>query len=197
MNIVLASASPRRSQLLSELGIKDFKIVPSQNEEKPKDGLSPEETVSQIALSKALDVRARCSQDDLIIAADTLVYLDGKPLGKPKNTDDAASMLRSLSGRQHVVITGFALILGDKKISKAEVTKVRFRTMTEEEIQWYISTGEPMDKAGAYGIQGKGSIFIEGIDGDFFNVMGLPMCALMNGFYEMGISMSDLGLIEG
>lgn len=194
MEIVLASASPRRSQLLSELGIKNFKIIPSRSEEKPSDSLPPDEAVAHIAMSKAADVASRCDGDTLIIAADTLVYLDGTPLGKPHSEENAAQMLRALSGREHIVTTGIALIRGESKVSTAEITTVHFRGMSEEEIQWYVATGEPMDKAGAYGIQGKGSIFIDKIDGDFFNVMGLPVCKLMTALYQMGITMSELGL---
>lgn len=192
MKIVLASASPRRRQLLEELGIKNFRILPSEHEEPAPLGASPEETVAAIAMAKAEDTASRCGEEELVIAADTLVFLDGKPLGKPHSEEEAKASLRSLSGREHTVITGIALILGSKKISAAEVTRVSFRTMTEEEIDWYVSTGEPMDKAGSYGIQGRGSMFIEGIDGDFFNVMGLPVCRLIMELKKIGVGISDL-----
>lgn len=192
MKIVLASASPRRRQLLEELGIKNFRILPSEHEEPAPAGASPEDTVAAIAMAKAADTASRCGADELVIAADTLVFLDGKPLGKPHSEEEAKEALRSLSGREHTVITGIALILGEKRLSASEVTKVRFRTMTEEEICWYVSTGEPMDKAGSYGIQGRGSMFIEGIDGDFFNVMGLPVCRLIGELKNIGIGIADL-----
>lgn len=187
MKITLASASPRRRELLSSLGM-ELEIIPSLKDEEVPDGLSPEETVKHIALSKARDVVGRA--DILpVIAADTLVYADGKPLGKPKDKEDAKRMLHILSGRSHYVSTGVAVTNGMRELSAAETSKVFFRPMTEAEIDWYVNTGEPMDKAGAYGIQKLGSVFIEKIDGDFFNVMGLPMCRLFLMLRELGYDM--------
>jgi len=177
-DFVLASGSPRRSELLTMIGIKDFTIVPDTTAEETPAGLSPEQTVCKIALQKALNVSRSCSSADIIIAADTLVYLDGSPLGKPKSEAEAAFMLRSLSGRRHTVYTGVALRRRDESITGAERTEVFFRELSEKEIIKYIGTGEPMDKAGAYGAQGRGAVFIERIEGDFFNVMGLPLCRL-------------------
>ena len=178
MNIVLASGSPRRSALLRMIGISDFKIIPDTAEEEIVPGLSPELTVCKIALEKAKNVSRSCNPDDLIIAADTLVYLEGYPISKPANSDEAADMLRLLSGRQHSVYTGVALLKENLHTTGAECTSVFFRELSDMEILTYINTGEPMDKAGAYGAQGRGAVFIERIEGDFFNVVGLPLCRL-------------------
>ncbi len=190
--IILASRSPRRVQLLRELGIRDFEIIPSQSEEEPDTALSPEAAVEHISMAKAREVLSRAGGEGLIIAADTLVYLDGRPLGKPSDEEDAKAMLRSLSGREHLVVTGLALILDGRELSVAESTLVRFRELSEEDISWYVSTGEPMDKAGAYGAQGLGAIFIKGITGDFFNVMGLPLCRLAESLDELGTPLTSL-----
>ncbi len=191
--IILASKSPRRSQLLRELGIGDFQIIPSLSEEEPDLSLEPGEAVKHISMSKAREVYSRISDPEaLVIAADTLVYLDGRPLGKPADEAEAKGMLRALSGREHLVVTGIALITGKRAIGDSEATFVRFRPMTEAEIAWYVSTGEPMDKAGAYGAQGKGAVFIEGIRGDFFNVMGLPLCRLAKDLERLGIPLVSL-----
>ena len=190
--IILASRSPRRVQLLRELGIRDFEIIPSQSEEEPDTALSPEAAVEHISMAKAREVLSRAGGEGLIIAADTLVYLDGRPLGKPSDEEDAKAMLRSLSGREHLVVTGLALILDGRELSAAESTLVRFRELSDEDISWYVSTGEPMDKAGAYGAQGLGAIFIKGITGDFFNVMGLPLCRLAESLEELGMPLTSL-----
>ena len=178
MSIVLASGSPRRRELLSLAGIEDFRVVPDTSEEQTPNGLSPSQTVLEIAIKKAKNVSLKCDACDTIIAADTLVYLDCCPLGKPDSTSDAEEMLRKLSGRMHTVYTGIALLKGGECITAVEATDVFFREITDEEICDYIKTGEPMDKAGAYGAQGLGSVFIERIEGDFYNVMGLPLCRL-------------------
>ena len=178
MEIVLASASPRRSKLLRMIGIKKFKIIPDESEEESDLGLSPELTVCKIALDKAKNVSQLCSPDDLIIAADTLVFMEGYPIPKPTSPGEAVDMLRLLSGRKHSVYTGVVLLKGKLHTSGVECTEVFFRELSDLEIINYVNTGEPMDKAGAYGAQGKGSIFIERIEGDFFNVMGLPLCRL-------------------
>ena len=187
MGIVLASGSPRRLELLRMIGIEDFRVVPDTHEEEISPGLSPELTVCKIALQKAKNVSPLCREDDIIIAADTLVYLDGHPLSKPGCPGEAAQMLMMLSGRQHTVFTGVALLRGSHQTTAAERTDVYFREMSEKEILSYISTGEPMDKAGAYGAQGRGAVFIRRIDGDFFNVMGLPLCRLTIMLRSFGI----------
>lgn len=191
MRIILASKSPRRSQLLRELGV-DFTIIPACAETEPDLTLAPGEAVKKIASEKALDVAGKCSAGDLIIAADTLVYLDGAFLGKPNGEDDAKRMLASLSGRTHEVYTGVAVIFGGKIYSDFERTRVHFSQLSDEDIEWYVSTGEPMDKAGAYGAQGKGSVFVDGIDGDFYNVMGLPVFRLVKLIKAAGFKNSDI-----
>ncbi len=187
MGIVLASASPRRRELLTMLGVKDFRIIPAVGEEIAEEGLSPSETVCALSRAKAEEVSSQCSDHDVIIAADTIVALDGDILGKPSDKDDAFRMLSRLSGREHSVYTGVTVMRGDRVISESERTIVRFREMTEREIKAYIVTEEPMDKAGSYGAQGIGSLFIEGIEGDFFNVMGLPLCRLSKMLEKLGV----------
>lgn len=185
MGIVLASASPRRRELLEMLGFREFRIIPADtSEEIPSE--TPDESVRRIALMKAREVSAVCSPNDLIIAADTLVFLDGEALGKPENEVDAKNMLLRLSHARHSVYTGVALLKNGKEITFAEKTDVFFRELSEAEILTYIKTGEPMDKAGAYGAQGLGAIFIERIEGDFFNVMGLPLCRLAISLRQFG-----------
>ena len=187
--IVLASGSPRRRELLQMIGI-EFVVIPSEGDEDIVPALSPEQTVCRIALNKAKNALRECNDDDIIIAADTLVYLDGqplgKPLGKPESPQDAAEMLRKLSGREHAVYTGIALLRNGEHITASEMTRVKFREISDREIEAYIKTGEPMDKAGAYGAQGRGAVFIERIEGDFFNVMGLPLCKLHVMLKEFG-----------
>ena len=133
--------------------------------------------------------RTVCAPEDIIIAADTIVYLDGAILGKPKDHDDAVRMLTALSGREHIVYTGVAVLRGGELRQAAEQTAVRFRTLMPAEIERYIATGEPMDKAGAYGIQGRGALFVAHLDGDYFNVMGLPLCRLGQLLNELGVEL--------
>lgn len=187
MRIVLASGSPRRRELLSMIGLEGFTVIPDNAEEELFPGLSPEQTVGRIALQKAKNVSQFCDDDDIIIAADTLVYLDGRPLGKPDGPEDAGSMLRQLSGCRHTVYTGVALLRGGVPVSDVVRTDVYFREISEREISAYVETGEPMDKAGAYGAQGRGSVFVERIEGEFFNVMGLPLCRLSVMLREFGV----------
>lgn len=178
MKIILASKSPRRRELLEMLGFKDFEIIPASGPELSPEGLTPSDTVCGIALGKAREVAKNAEKGALIIAADTLVCLDGEFLGKPKDKEDAARMLERLSGRTHTVYTGVALIKDGEELCEAEASDVLFRELSGAEIDAYIATGEPMDKAGAYGAQGLGALLVKGIDGDFFNVMGLPVCTL-------------------
>ena len=185
--IILASRSPRRCELLKMIGIEEIKIIPAEIEEKPPDGLTPEQTVCEIALQKARCVSPFCGGHDTIIAADTLVYIDGQPIGKPADENDAAAILWKLSGRRHSVYTGMAVIRGADCIFGAEKTDVFFREILGAEIAAYIKTGEPMDKAGAYGAQGRGAAFIERIEGDFYNVVGLPVCRLSKMLKDFGI----------
>ncbi|HHU21903.1 MAG TPA: septum formation protein Maf [Clostridiales bacterium] len=189
MSIILASASSRRRELLEMLGVKDLKVIPSRADETLPSGHSPKEAACHLSLVKAREVAARCSPEDIIIAADTIVEAEGRILGKPVDEKQAAAMLRSLSGRSHRVFTGVTVIGGGRELTCAEETVVRFRPITESEIWAYIATGEPMDKAGAYGAQGIASLFVEGVHGDFFNVMGLPLCRLGKMLSELGVDL--------
>jgi septum formation protein len=164
--------------MLKMIGIRDFKIIPDNSEETIVPGDTPEQTVCKIALKKAMNVSRSCDSGDTIIAADTLVYIGDTPLAKPVDREDAANMLRALSGRKHTVYTGVALIHGETQIVTAERTDVYFRELSDAEILAYADSDEPMDKAGAYAAQGRGAVFIERVDGEFFNVMGLPLCRL-------------------
>lgn len=182
MNLVLASQSPRRRELLSLIQ-KDFTVQSSCVEEIVPEGLTAEETVVYLAKLKAEEVAQRLktstdSQKTVVIGADTVVVLDGEIMGKPKDRDDCIRMISLLSGRQHEVYTGVAIVVKGQTESFYQRTAVRFLDLTKEEIEWYASLQEPYDKAGAYGIQGFGSLLVEGIDGDYFNVMGLPVAAL-------------------
>ena len=191
MGIVLASASPRRKELLEMLGVRGLTVCPAPNgEEAPPPGLTPAETVEFIALGKARAVAALRPEEDTVIAADTLVFLDGEPLGKPSDASDAHRMLRALSGRRHTVYTGLAVISGGRTETRAEATDVYFRELSDGEIARYVETGEPMDKAGAYGAQGRAAVFIRRIDGDFFNVVGLPLCALSEILDGFGVNLA-------
>lgn len=189
--IILASQSPRRRELLDMLGFKKLIIIPPDIDEVLSDRLPPGEAVSDIALKKALSIKSRAGDNRLIIAADTIVVLDGRILGKPSDKAEAADMLRSLSGRTHVVYTGVALLKDGRELKDFEATKVSFRQISEKEIDFYIASGEPMDKAGAYGAQGIGALFINGIEGDFFNVVGLPLCRLGLMLGKMGIHIAS------
>ncbi len=187
-NIVLASGSPRRKELLSEI-IPEFDIIVSEADEDsiPK-MLEPALYVQELAMLKAAASAKNVSsnKNSIVIGADTVVTLDGKILGKPKDEEDAFNMLKNLSGKKHEVYTGYCVMrLSDcKTLSKAEKTEVFFKQITDEKIQSYIETGEPMDKAGAYGIQGLGGLFIKKINGDYNNVVGLPVSALYDTLEE-------------
>lgn len=187
MKIVLASASPRRRALLEMLGLA-FETCPARGEEKAGPGLSPSGIVKSLALAKAGEVFEK-RPESLVLAADTVVELEGRILGKPKDRAEAESMLRALSGRGHRVFTGVALIREGTRLAEAEETQVFFRALSYKEISAYVETGEPMDKAGSYGVQGIGSLFVERIEGDFFNVMGLPLCRLGRMLNRMGITL--------
>lgn len=173
MKIILASASPRRRELLTLAGI-EYEVIPSECEEVLPDEITPDEAVKELARQKADDVFNRYP-DCMIIAADTVVALGNTILGKPKDEEDAFNMLSSLSGKSHTVYTGVCIKTNEKTDIFHVATDVEFYELTEEEIKDYIATGEPMDKAGAYGIQGKGSLLVKGIHGDYFNVVGLPL----------------------
>ena len=176
--IILASGSPRRQELL-RLITEDFSVIPAGCEEHFDSSLSPAEAVKALAKQKAEYVSVRYP-DKTVIGADTTVFCGAEPLGKPRDAEDARRMLKMLSGRTHSVITAVALAKGGRIMKLfAEETEVEFYSLSEDEIDVYISTGEPMDKAGAYGIQGKGALLIRGIKGDYYNVMGLPVARLL------------------
>ncbi len=187
MSIILASGSPRRRELLEMLGIRDMKIIPAKGEEKAPAGAGPQELVLALSAQKAGEVAAQCGRDDVVIGADTIVWADGRVFGKPHSRSEAVDMLHVLSGRTHQVYTGVTVIKAGQTVSKYEMTAVRFRPISGREIEAYVDTGEPMDKAGAYGAQGKAALFVSGIDGDFFNVMGLPLCTLGQMLKEQGV----------
>ena len=169
---MLASASPRRREICEQLGLK-FTVLPAKTELPADPALSVEDAILQVARGKAQEIAA-LHPETAVLGADTAVVLDGKILGKPENPDDAARMLRLLSGRTHKVVTGVWLCRGDEGDGFADTAEVTFFSLSDDEIDAYIATGEPLDKAGAYGIQGYGARFIEKLNGDFYTVMGLP-----------------------
>ena len=175
MQLILASASPRRKALLSLFGIP-FTVRAADIDETMDPEKPPFDEVARVSRSKALAVRRE--EGDIVIAADTIVVCQGKVLGKPHSEAEAASMLRLLSGRDHQVMTGCTILYGDRQETFTEVTSLHFRPLSEKEIQKYVQSGEPMDKAGAYGIQGGAALFCEKLEGDYYNVMGLPVCRL-------------------
>lgn len=187
MAIVLASGSPRRRELLEMLGVKDMRIVPAKGGEHPPEGALPGELVEALAAAKGREVAALFGADDVIIAADTIVCFEGRVFGKPHSRSEAVSMLRALSGNTHRVYTGVWVRRGECELCEHEATDVHFRELAEAEIERYVDSGEPMDKAGAYGAQGKAALFVRGIDGDFFNVMGLPLCRLGEMLKKQGV----------
>ena len=190
-NIVLASGSPRRQELLQRIGITDFDIrVPETDEHYPA-GLSPAQIVEYISREKADAAAKLCTPEEIVITADTMVFLDEARLGKPADEADALRMLTSLQGRHHTVCTGITVRQGGRSLTESESTEVYFRPATEAELRGYIATGEPMDKAGAYGIQGMGALLVEKINGDFFNVMGLPVLRLSRMLSRFGVSFLD------
>ena len=160
MQFVLASASPRRRELAELMGLSPLKILPAKGEEVADPRLTGGDLAKALALHKAREVARSCGKEDLVIGADTIVCLDDVVFGKPHDGQDAARMLRALSGRAHTVFTGVAVLRGEQVCTHAETTTVHFRALTDAEIAGYIATGEPMDKAGAYGIQGKGSLLV-------------------------------------
>ena len=181
--LILASASPRRRELLEYIQA-DFEVVPSFVDESLPPLISPREGVEILALRKAEAVCASYP-GDTVIGADTIVALDGVIYEKPRDKSDAASMLRKLSGREHLVYTGVVVLSAKVRRVFSEETAVSFISLSDEQITAYVESGEPMDKAGAYGIQGKGALFVSGIRGDFYNVMGLPVCRLARELQEM------------
>ena len=190
-HIVLASGSPRRQELLRNIGVTEFDIRVPQTEETFPAGLSPQQVVAYISREKADAAVKLCGGDEIVITADTMVFLDEARLGKPADEADALRMLTSLQGRHHTVCTGITVRQGGRSLTESESTEVYFRPATEAELRGYIATGEPMDKAGAYGIQGMGALLVEKINGDFFNVMGLPVLRLSRMLSRFGVSFLD------
>ncbi|HIJ56780.1 MAG TPA: septum formation inhibitor Maf [Deltaproteobacteria bacterium] len=185
--LILASQSPRRKYLLSQAGIQ-FKVIPSQVDESTVPMTSPESYVKILAERKAQDV-ARQYPENYVIGADTIVLLDGTILGKPRSRNEARQMLTRLSGETHQVLTGFALCCTARsyRYSDAVKTDVRFKKLAPEEIEWYIHTPEPFDKAGAYAIQGLGTFLVKSINGSYTNVVGLPVCEVIELLLKEGI----------
>ncbi len=183
--IVLASASPRRQELLKYI-FEDFEVYPSSVEE-PRLALPPEKAVEHLSCIKAEDVSKKCAKNTLILGADTLVYIDGHSLGKPKNDDEAREMLKLLSGKRHDVYTGITIINNSsgKKLSACECTGVYFAQLDIKEIEEYVAAGESADKAGAYGIQGRAAAFVRRIEGCYYNVVGLPIRRVYELFKEI------------
>ena len=190
-HIVLASGSPRRQELLRRIGLTDFTVVVPDADERVPEGLCAQDTVACIAKRKAEAARALTAADDVVITADTLVFLGDERLGKPHDEADALRMLRELSGNRHTVCTGVTVRQGDRLEYFTASTDVYFRDVSERELRAYVASGEPMDKAGAYGIQGLGSLLVERIDGDFFNVMGLPLLPLYRALRGFGVELLD------
>ena len=189
MNIVLASASPRRRELLAGLGLR-FTVRPADVDETPRDGEEPGAYVLRLAQEKAAVV---ARDGEIVLAADTTVVVDGEILGKPVDEEDARRMLRRLSGREHEVLTGLALCeAGGRDASAVERSRVRMAALSEHEIAWYAATGEPLDKAGAYAIQGLGSLFVEAVAGNYSNVVGLPIPAVYRLFDRLGVDLKGL-----
>jgi septum formation protein len=186
VHVVLASGSPRRLELLRRIGLAP-EVRPTDVEERPLPGEAPEATVARLAAAKARAVEAPPAA--LVVAADTEVVLDGAVLGKPADPADAATLLRALSGREHRVLTGVHVRCGDAEASAVEETVVRFRPLDEDEIAAYVATGEPADKAGGYGIQGAGGMFVDRIEGSDSNVVGLPLATVVGLARQVGVSL--------
>ncbi len=186
--IILASASPRRQELLRQIGL-EFEVKVKPGPEELPDGLPPAQAVCELAYRKANEVA--CSEKEgIIIAADTVVIYNNRVLGKPAGFSEAACTLRNLSGNDHLVITGLCVIdaVTGKVVKASETTRVFFRRLTEPEIQAYLNSGEPMDKAGSYGIQGLGALLVDRIEGCYFNVVGLPLTKLASVLKEFGVA---------
>lgn len=181
--VVLASASPRRLELLRRLGIEPV-VRPSDADESPRAGEPPDAYVARLAAAKADAVAT--GVDVLVVAADTVVVVDDQALGKPAGPADAATMLRRLSDREHRVLTAVEVRCGARRAGAVEETTVRFRAISDEEIDAYVATGEPLDKAGGYGIQGAGGMFVEHINGSDSNVIGLPLATFVRLAAEVG-----------
>lgn len=190
--VILASSSPRRRDLLSMIGIP-HEVMPADIDERARPGEPPRALAQRLACEKAQTLAARAA-DAVVIAADTIVVVDGEVLGKPADATDAARMLRQLSARTHTVLTGVAVAREGRMQSGVEAVDVTFRALDEERISTYIATGEPMDKAGAYGIQGYGAVLVKRIDGDFFAVMGLSLGLMVELLARLGVHYDFAGV---
>ena len=184
MNLILASQSPRRRELLGLTGL-DFVVRVADIDETMDPGKAPFDEVARVSRMKAMAVSR--DQGDVVIAADTIVVCEGQVLGKPRDEEDAFRILSLLSGRSHEVMTGMTVLTDDEIITHTEVTKIHFRDLLPGEIRAYIASGEPMDKAGAYGIQGGAALFADQMEGDYYNVMGLPVCRLAMILRSLGL----------
>ena len=182
---IVASASPRRRELLSQAGFR-FEVIPSDAEETLPEGCAPDAAVALLSQRKALSVAAQ-QPNKVVLGCDTIVALDGEMLGKPRTEEEAAAMLRRLSGKTHTVFTGVCITDGTHTERFISATDVTFYPLTEETIRAYVATGEPMDKAGAYGIQGLGSVLVERFSGDYFTVVGLPLAQCARALAKFGI----------
>ncbi len=193
--IILASGSPRRKELLEQIGVL-FEIVKAEGEEVIKTDI-PSEAVKELSRQKAREVAAK-TDGDVVIGADTVVAVSGRILGKPKDAEDAVRMIKMIQGKAHEVVTGVTLILKEsgQEICFAETTKVHVYPMTEEQVQAYVESGEPMDKAGAYAIQGKFAAYVSGIEGDYNTVVGLPVGRLYQEALARGIDLITYGKDE-
>ncbi len=189
--MILASNSPRRKEILENFGFSLKTVSKNIDEISSKEEIK--EKIMDIAQQKTM-AAAKDYPNENVVGADTVVVIDGKILGKPKDETEAFEMLKSLSGKSHDVITAYSFVNLKKNIflNDAEVTKVFFKNLSDEEINWYINTKEPMDKAGAYGIQGKGAYFVEKIEGDFFSVMGFPLGRFLRRLTEVGMDLDNL-----
>lgn len=189
--MILASGSPRRQEILKEVGF-NFKVIVPEIEEVSKEE-EPVKKILDISRKKAMSVGEKYT-NEYVLSADTVVVVDNKILGKPKNVEEAREYLSLLSGREHEVITAYTFMNIEKNIflSDYSVSKVKFYKLDEETINWYIETGEYKDKAGAYGIQGKGRVLVENINGDFFSIMGFPVASFVNKLKEIGVDINEI-----
>jgi len=190
--IILASASPRRREIMNQIGIR-FEVMPSVGEEVTTES-TPDKVVCELSAQKAAEILEKTEGAVVVLGADTIVAHNGRILGKPADAEDAKRMIASYAGDTHEVFTGVTVLVRDadgtmKKSSFAVCTGVRVRSMSEAEIDWYVATKEPLDKAGAYGIQGKFAPFIEGIDGDYYNVVGFPIAAVISETRALGVDL--------
>ncbi len=191
--MILASQSPRRSQLLSEAGFS-FRCVPARIDERSVERTTPEELVRALACAKAGAVAGEAGPGEPVVGSDTAVVLDGDVLGKPADANEARAMLRRLSGRTHEVVTGVSVWRdGAEAVNFAETARVEFWDLLDAEIDAYVATGEPFDKAGAYGIQGRGRTLVKGIAGDFYTVVGLPISRLVRELRALGVEPDPQG----